>query len=569
MPALPEPRTRKLTVVAQDPSIKQGRDILTAKVNVPAERLKAGPWGHRVQVVDYDASTNTFYRPLAEAEYGDLARDPFAGATDGTILENPHFHCQNLYALVMRALARFEYALGRRLSWSFGRHQLRVVPHAFSDANAFYSEQDASLLFGYFPSRNTRRKMVYTCLSHDVVVHETTHALVDGLRDLYTEPSSRDQAAFHEGFADIVALLSVFSLKGVAEWIISRSHPGGRAGLISVKSIDGPALKKSGLFELAKEMGSEISLVRGQPLRHSVDLSPDPALYTKFQEPHRHGEVLVAAMLNAFVEVWANRLKDLSGDGANKLPWERVVEEGAEIADKLLTIAIRAIDYSPPVDINFPDFLSALITADKELYPDDGRYHFRRILLESFASYGVKPPKGTMVEGTWKPEAKQYRYDRTHFESMKSDPDEVFRFIWENREDLGLCAHADARVISVRPSIRIGPDGFMLRETVAECMQTLEVAASELRKYGIPKPKSMPGDVRLVLNGGTALIFDEYGHLKYNIHNTLMRKTRQAEKIRYLWETGMIKEDRSEYKNFARIHRERAVSTVSKVEEEW
>jgi hypothetical protein len=274
-------------------------------------------------------------------------------------------------------------------------------------------------------------------------------------------------------------------------------------------------------------------------------------------------------MLNAFVEVWANRLKGLSGEGANKLPWERVVEEGAEIADKLLTIAIRAIDYSPPVDINFRDFLSALITADKELYPDDGRYHFRSILLESFAAYGIKRPKGTKAEGTWKPETKEYRYERTHFESMKSDPDEVFRFIWENRDALGLCAHAHARVISVRPSTRIGPDGFMLRETVAECMQTLEVTASELGKYGIPKPKSMPGDIRLRLNGGTALIFDEYGHLKYNIHNTLLRKTRQAEKIRYLWETGMIKEDRSEYKNFARIHRERAVSTVSKVEEEW
>ena len=64
-------------------------------------------------------------------------------------------------------------------------------------------------MFGYFPGRS---QMVYCCLSHDIVAHETTHALLDGLRERYTDPSSPEQAAFHEGFADIVALLSVFAL---------------------------------------------------------------------------------------------------------------------------------------------------------------------------------------------------------------------------------------------------------------------------------------------------------------------------------------------------------------------
>jgi hypothetical protein len=78
-----------------------------------------------------------------------------------------------------------------------------------------------ALLLGYFPSYDGART-IYTCLSHDVIVHETTHALVDGLRTRYTDPSSPDQAAFHEGFADVVALLSIFSLPSIAELFAPR-----------------------------------------------------------------------------------------------------------------------------------------------------------------------------------------------------------------------------------------------------------------------------------------------------------------------------------------------------------
>jgi len=40
-------RTRKLTIVAQDPGVRVGGRILTTEVTVPAERLAPGPRGHR------------------------------------------------------------------------------------------------------------------------------------------------------------------------------------------------------------------------------------------------------------------------------------------------------------------------------------------------------------------------------------------------------------------------------------------------------------------------------------------------------------------------------------------
>ena len=51
------------------------------------------------------------------------------------------------------------------------------------------------------------------------------------------------------------------------------------------------------------------------------------------------------------------------------------------------------------------------------------------------------------------------------FESMRSDKDEVFRFVWENRKALELRKGAYTQVLSVRPCTRVGTDGFTLRET--------------------------------------------------------------------------------------------------------
>ena len=87
------------------------------------------------------------------------------------------------------------------------------MPHAFADSNAYYSKDNRGIYFGYFPGNDGG--LVYTCLSHDVITHEATHALIDGLRETYTVPSHPDQAGFHEGFADVVALLSVFGLRDV------------------------------------------------------------------------------------------------------------------------------------------------------------------------------------------------------------------------------------------------------------------------------------------------------------------------------------------------------------------
>jgi len=591
MSSIPRPRTRRLTVIAQDPSIRSGNKILTTEVEIPAEELAPGPRGYRVRVIDYDTSTDTLYHPLEYEPLRDgIYIDPFkeaAAQDDNTgLIRDPQFHQQNVYAIIMRTLARFEFALGRRVAWDFPGHQLHVAPHAFAEANAFYSEHDQALVFGYF--RGVDGQIVFSCLSHDVIAHETTHALLDGLRNRYTDPSSPDQAGFHEGFSDVVALLSVFSLKDIVSRLLAphHAHAGGKAAgdLIDPAELTRDKLRSSVLMGLAEQMGQEMAGVRGEradALRRSVKLPPikpkeNARKYAdapEFQEPHRRGEILVAAMLNAFLDVWVARIERMKHGRieGSLLDLRSVVEEGADSAAHLLTMAIRALDYAPPTDLQFGDYLSALLTADKELVPDDSKYGYRNILLENFARYGLRPPKSANQDGTWRIFDRDVTYDRSHYESMLRDPDEVFRFIWENRNELALDERAYTKVISVRPCLRIGPDGFMLRETIAEYIQMVTLRAEELQRYDPPIsiPDGMSDDQEVTLYGGGALVLDEYGRLKYHVNNRINNVARQSPRLDYLWRYGYF-DDKMETENvFARMHLQRALNLPSTSAEEF
>lgn len=593
---LPQARLRKMRIVAQDPSVRtggKGGGILTAEVDVPAEELAPGPRGYRVHVIDYDASSGHLYEPLAYSRHlahsKDWRANPAAPVSDAVILGDPAFHAQNVYAIVMRTLARFEFALGRRVSWGFDSpgHQIKVAPHAFADANAFYSRRDEALLFGHFPSRDGKRN-VFTCLSHDVVAHEATHAILDGLRRRYMEPSSSDQAAFHEAFADVVALLSVFALPEVVRRLLDRHLDSNRVSdprrPLRVEDVSRERLAKSVLLAVGEEFGQEMGPIARSALRHSVALPPSTKYYRdneEYEEPHLRGEILVSAVMNAFLTIWADRLEALVADRSRAVDRARAAEEGSTIADELLTLAIRALDYCPPVHLEFPTFLSAMRTADREVRPQDSRYRFRDHLLTAFQQYDIDHAAtsraGTALsEPEWERARPIFSYDRTRFESMQRDADEVFRFAWENRRKLRLFEGAYTRVLSVRPCIRLAPeDGFALRETVAEVLQQLSLRAGDLRRYKIQKPDGMPDSTPLMLLGGVTLIFDEYGRVKYAIGDGVFDprrpkvQERQARRLASLWEHGYFRPGAATARRFAAFHRSRSVRASTLSKERW
>ena len=566
--------SRKLTILAQDPAVRLHGKLAFTQVSIPNEVLADGPIGYRVKVVDFDATANVLYEPLRiSRDSKSQSQDQFEPNEKWTlaqrkrwekkVLSNQQFHAQNVYAIVMRTLARFEFALGRRVAWSFGGHQINIAPHAFCEANAFYSEEDQALFFGYFVSSKSGRT-VYSCLSHDIVAHETTHALLDGLRDGFTNPSSPDQAAFHEGFADVVALLSIFSLSDIVEAALLPSPVGKmKKGprLIATSAVTRDAIINSILLGLGKEFGRETDGARADCLRRSVELKPRTNILDspEFQEEHDRGEVFAAAMLRSFLAMWLNRIAKLGTFEGDKYNLEMVIEEGTKAADNLLTMAIRALDYCPPVDLTFGDYLAALLTADSEAAPDDLRFRYRKVIKDTFASYGmVSTPDRTDPEsGRWLKfsENESITYSQTHYESMLHDKEEVFRFLWENRDALGITDLGYLRVNSVRPSFRQGPDGFFLRETVCEYVQVVNMFGAEAGLLGIKRPEGMPTTQAITAYGGGTLVFDQYGRIKYHVAQRVTNVERQARRINYLWERGLLGARKDARNRFAAIHR--------------
>jgi hypothetical protein len=131
---------------------------------------------------------------------------------------------------------------------------------------------------------------------------------------------------------------------------------------------------------------------RVPPDRHSIQTE---------NEPHARGAILVAALFRGFADIYENRVKDLrriATGGTGQLPEgdlhpdlvARMADEASKAARHMLNMCIRALDYIPPVDVTFGDFLRGIITADYDLIRDDDR-RYRVSVLSAFREWGIYP----------------------------------------------------------------------------------------------------------------------------------------------------------------------------------
>jgi len=552
------PVTRPLKAYAFDPSAGKllGNEM---SMRVRYQRLDPGPvvrnWTRdAIAVVDYDATNGVYYEPVDLDDERILLRgglDPSEG--------DPRFHQQMVYAVVSETIQHFETALGRRIHWRRGVfkdhrdeearrdsiYTLNLYPHAFVGKNAFYSPAAKGILFGYFRAagpdvgRNLPGQTVFTCLSHDVVVHETTHAIVDGIRRFFTEQTNPDVPAFHEAFADLVALFRHFTHKEVLLDTLERT--GGRLYQYQLTAdaersgydnyADATAAEKKGgrisaqltarnpLIELAQQFGEATG--RHRALRSALGTKPNSNDIRTKWEPHARGSILVAAVFDAYFTMYLKRTADLwrifrAGGGSSDpvdIPRplaDRLCDEAVRLAELFFTICVRALDYTPPVDITFGTYLRSVLTADFDLHPVD-ESGLRDALLQSFRLRGIYPEGADFFsEGAacW-PRAPErlkpvigldFGDPNGLITNKQRDAvgDRLRKYVANNATALGLLPPAVAPIFvpSFHPVFRINPDGSLRTDMVVEVVQTVQKNFVE----GADRFGTFP------LRGGVALI---------------------------------------------------------------
>lgn len=587
---VPVPAYRRLKIFTHDPSLRTR--MATVNVNQTTVQIPwevdpynpnkdgpaPGPIGEYVEVIDYDPGSGCFYQPI------DLNNERIAASNGLDPSEtNPQFHQQMVYAVAMQTIGAFERALGRKALWSPRRFEnqpgkdeyvgkLRIYPHGLREPNAYYHPDKKALLFGYFaasdvdPSVHMPGGMVFTCLSHDIIAHETAHALLDGLHRRFVEPSNPDALAFHEAFADIIAIFQHFSFPEVV--------------LHEMQRVRGNLDRSKLLSSLAQEFGTAIG--RSEALRSAIGEEPDPARLAEAMEPHDRGAILVAAVFRAFLNIYRERTEDLfriATNGLGKLPdgyllpdlARRLTREAVKSARHVLTICIRALDYLPPVDVDFGDYLRAIITADYDLVPDDA-HNYRVAFIEAFRSWGIYPrnvrtlsEESLLLRGSEKEDAeldevgRQVR-DAVAGWNLTANRKSVYDSIKQTQRDAhgilkglaekyggdlfkGVDLSKTFEVHSIRPLRRVGPDGQERMDVLVEITQRRPGSLEEGGEWGeIPKLRKYEHD--FWFRGGCTLIIDRItGRIRYCVYrdiNSYDRYLRHAAHLRRLIGSGSL-----------------------------
>jgi hypothetical protein len=557
---LPTPTVRALKVYTVDPSAGKNSADNETTVHVPWEPLLPGPTGRKIAVIDYDAASKRYYPPVDLEDRRLLANDGF----DPTEAD-PRFHQQMVYAIASRTIHMFEVALGRDIHWRradrFGGSNennnamrkkediwvLKLYPHAMQQANAYYSPQVHGILFGFFKAnktgqgRNLPGQLVFTCLSQDIIAHEVTHAVIDGIRTYFTEPTNPDVLAFHEGFADLCALFSHFSHEESLIDTIQRT--GGRlyetelasyapspAGKVTADNSQGgdsssqPQISAqirqlNPLVQLAMQFGQARGGKGG--LRSALGTKPNSDDINKnVNDPHFRGSILVAAVFDAFFSVYMERADDLfriyrasslsrnSGQDTD-LPGpmaKLLAEYASETAVLFFQLCARAIDYCPPIDLTFGDFLRAIITVSKDLDSADD-LGVRDALMEAFRLRGIYSESASFFSEDalcWPVQGDLPPIDGLIFGSPngltkveKDTNGDVLR-AWadKNRTALGLDRTLPIGVPSFHPVFRTKDNGRLRLEMVVEIIQSREAKFDDT----IPEAGSFP------FRGGVTLI---------------------------------------------------------------
>ncbi len=440
-----------------------------------------GPVSARFAVVDYDASNDKLFPP---ARFRRLQRRFEAR------LESPQFHQINAWAVAQLTLEMYEHpqALGRRIPWAFPGNRLLILPHAGYWENALYDRKTRTLQFFYFQGQEKR---IYTALSHDIISHETGHAILDGIRPLYNEVSSPDTAGFHEFIGDATAILAAFTHNAYLQAVIQEAR--------------GDLRKDTIVATLADEFGTELYGAAGRYFLRNAINNKTMTQVEDTWEAHAYSEVLTGAFYEILIGLYEKQREEEQRRARREGHRPSRVRALWLAVRHMKRLALRALDYCPPADISYLDYGRALLRADKLAYPVD-MLGYRDIVQRVFRRRRIAATNEDLEPEPTPPRSAFQTYT---FADVDDSTVAAYHFLDRHRRLLGIPANQDFYVAGLYGNAKEGDRLHQMpRELVLTYVWEEDIPLSG-RRYGPLKDTTFP------LRCGGTLVMDERANVLY------------------------------------------------------
>ena len=467
-------------ICLQDPQFvrdKSKLDIEEIEVSWEPE-LTDGPTSARIAVEDFYGEVE---RPPAKwDEVQHCFVDP-QGQRIIPQLNNDQFHQINVWAIAQRILNFYEdfTVLGRPVPWGFNGNRLIIKPHAST-------EESAEKGTGYDPITKTlnfsiTNDTIYTCLSHDIVAHETGHTVLDGIRPHLYDSWLLETKAFHEFIADLTAIMSALRNNYVRKIFIDYLEKG---------------MTDNFLSRIAEEFGkatSTYNFVRNAQNKITMDHVRQWEKDCPEDAVHNSSQVLSGLMYDLLINLYDGYKKRGSTPG-----------EAAWHATRRLTqMALQPLDFLPPIDVTFSDYVEAFLIRDELLDPVD-EHDYRSLFRDLCEERGIPAPqKGKQLK-------KPHNLENPYVDGLLASSTSAYTYIHSNRKALHIPAKPDV-VVDVYAAQKVDRAFVRTREIIVQYIwiEWIKDLLPEGKGLGDLEGKEVP-----LLCGGT-LVFDESSNFRY------------------------------------------------------
>jgi hypothetical protein len=268
--------------------------------------------------------------------------------------EDPRQNAAVTFASVAHAVDVFRGVFGE-FKWSFPYEKLAINPNGGKDFNAFYARKNGTVNF-FAEDDPVFGRAVHSGASGEIVVHETGHALLDGIRPEYFGTFRTDVGAFHEAFGDMLALhVSLMDDRVVKRVVVQTG---------------GDLTRPNIAAHLAEELAQGLNNKKGSNSTGGDFLRNANNQFTWSEPkslPEKGGPDHLGREIHSFSRLWTGAHYDL----LNNMVQERIqAGEKPDAAlrqsnEELLTMLARMLKESPRGDFTFRDMAIAFIKSDK------------------------------------------------------------------------------------------------------------------------------------------------------------------------------------------------------------